>query len=142
MPVDIDDFESSDTREPSVPEQVVAFLQLNRSHGFTRSEIVTEIDADSNTVGTALSRLEDRDLVRHKGDHWAIVEDEDRVIDAYDLHAVSERLADDDDGIDPDELDAVVPDGLRPSSDRDTDSNGNRGSDPDGDNDGDGDSEN
>lgn len=115
MPVDIDDFESSDTREPSVPEQVVAFLQLNREQAFTRSEITTEIDEDPNAVGTALSRLEDRDLVRHKGDHWAIVEDEDRVFDAYDLHAVRDRLDADDDGIDPDELDAVVPDGLRPS---------------------------
>ncbi|UIP00286.1 hypothetical protein Hbl1158_02645 [Halobaculum sp. CBA1158] len=115
MPVSIDEFESGDLpRGPSVPEQVVRYLVSNRTQAFTRSEIATAIDADPNTVGTALSRLKDRDLVRHRGEYWAITDDRERLEAAYDVHAATERLDADDGGIDPDEWDAAAPDSDRP----------------------------
>lgn len=120
MPVSIDDFESGDLPEgPSAPEQVVTFLYGQREKAFTRSEIAAAIDEDPNTVGTALSRLKERDLVRHKGKYWAVVEDLDRVAAAYDLHTATARLDESDGGIDPEEWDEAAPDTPHPS-DRDT----------------------
>lgn len=116
MPVRIEDFESGELpRGPSVPEQVIMYLYANRDKAFTRSEIATGIDEDANTVGTALSRLKQRDLVRHKGEYWAITDDMERVSNAYDLHSVSERLDEEDGGIDPQKWDATAPDESHPS---------------------------
>lgn len=116
MPVSIDDFESGDLpRGSSVPEQVVTYLYAHREQAFTRSEIATAIDEDPNTVGTALSRLKGRGLVRHKGEYWALTDDERRVTTAYDLHVTSDRLDGEDGGIDADEWDAAAPDTLHPS---------------------------
>lgn len=116
MPVSIDEFEAGDLpSRPSVPAQVVEFLFGHREQAFTRAEIATAIEEDPNTVGTALSRLKDRGLVRHRGEYWAITDRPERVRDAYDLHAVSERLDAEDGGIDPDEWDATAPDDPHPS---------------------------
>lgn len=116
MPVRIEEFETGDLPSgPSVPEQVVAYLYANREQAFTRSEIATGVDEDPNTVGTALSRLKGRNLVRHKGEYWAIPTDLDRVRDAYALHTVTERLDEDDGGIDSEQWDAAAPDTPHPS---------------------------
>ena len=116
MPVRIEEFETGEIQSgPSVPEQVLSYLYANRSKAFTRSEIATGIDENPNTVGTALSRLKKRDFVRHKGNYWAITKDLDRVADAYALHSITERLDEDDGGIEPDEWDAVAPDEPHPS---------------------------
>ena len=116
MPVSIDEFESGDLPEgPSVPEQVITYLYTHRDAAFTRSEIATAIDEDSNTVGTALTRLKERDLVRHRGQYWAITGDEQRVAAAYDLHDASNRLDEADGGIDSKDWDAVAPNQPHPS---------------------------
>ena len=116
MPVRIEEFETGELPNgPSVPEKVLTYLYANRDKAFTRSEVATGTDEDPNTVGTALSRLKQRDLVRHKGEYWAITEDLDRVRDAYELHTVTERLDEGDGGIDPDEWEAVAPDAPHPS---------------------------
>ncbi|SDR26005.1 hypothetical protein [Natronobacterium texcoconense] len=116
MPVSIDDFESGELPQgPSVPEQVVTFLYGQRDKAFTRSEIATAIDEDPNTVGTALSRLKERNLVRHKGEYWAITDDTERVAAAYDLHTATQRLDESDGGIDPDEWQEAAPDTFHPS---------------------------
>ncbi|GAA0274423.1 helix-turn-helix domain-containing protein [Halobacterium noricense] len=116
MPVSIDEFESGDLPDgPTVPEQVIVYLYTHRDTAFTRSEIATAIDGDPNTVGTALTRLKERDLVRHRGQYWALAEDEQRVAAAYDLHSVSVRLDEADAGIDSEEWDAVAPDRPHPS---------------------------
>lgn len=116
MPVSIDEFESGDLPEgPSVPEQVITYLRTHRDAAFTRSEIATATDEDPNTVGTALTRLKERDLVRHRGQYWAITEDEQRVAAAYDLHDVSEQLDEADGGIESEHWDAVAPDQPHPS---------------------------
>jgi len=116
MPVGIDEFESGDIpEEPSVPEQVITYLHTHREAAFTRSEIAAAIDEDPNTVGTALTRLKERDLVRHRGQYWAIAADEQRVVAAYDLHEASERLDEADGGIESEDWDAVAPDQPHPS---------------------------
>jgi len=120
MPVSIDEFESGDVPDgPSVPQQVVAFLYAHRDKAFSRSEIAAGIDETPNAVGTALTRLKDRDLVRHRGRYWAITADEARIAAAYDLHSAGERLDEDDGGIVPEEWDAAAPDPAHPS-DRDS----------------------
>ncbi|KTG27724.1 winged helix-turn-helix domain-containing protein [Haloferax profundi] len=120
MPVSIDDFESGDLPQgPSVPEQVVVYLHTHRDQAFTRSEIASAIGESPNTVGTALSRLKQRQLVRHKGEYWAITGDEERIVAAYDLHTVSNRLDNEDGGIDVDEWDTTAPETPHPSE-RDT----------------------
>ena len=99
MPVSIDEFESGELPSvPSVPEQVLTFLAGRDDQAFRRAEIATAIDENPNAVGTALSRLKDRDLVRNRGEYWAITDVRERVIDAYDLHIASERLDDADGG--------------------------------------------
>lgn len=116
MPVRIEDFESGKLpRGPSVPEQVVTYLATHRDKAFTRSEIATALDEDPNTVGTALSRLKQRALVRHRGEYWAITDELERVTDAYELHSLTERLDRDDGGIDPDAWDDAAPDRPHPS---------------------------
>lgn len=116
MPVRIEEFERDDLPQgPSVPEQVVTFLYANRDRAFTRSEIAAGIDETPNAVGTALSRLKQRDLVRHKGEYWAITDERERLMDAYDLHAVTRRLDEEDGGIDEAEWDAAAPTAPHPS---------------------------
>ncbi|WP_435196716.1 hypothetical protein [Natronomonas sp. EA1] len=116
MPLSIEEFEAGELpQRTSVPEQVVSYLYAHRDKAFTRAEIATAIDADPNTVGTALSRLKARELVRHKGEYWAITDDEHRVAAAYDLHTASERLDEEDGGIDPDEWDDAAPEMPHPS---------------------------
>lgn len=116
MPISIDRFESDDLGpEPSLPERVLGFLASHPEQAFRRGEIATALETDPDAVSTALSRLEDRTLVRHRGEYWAVVEDLDRVRAAYDLHRVTAALDDADGGIDTDAWDAAAPDGPHPS---------------------------
>lgn len=116
MPVSIDEFESGDLpQEASVPEQVITYLYTHRDKAFTRSEVAAGVDEDPNSVWTALSRLKDRDLVRHEAGYWALSDDVDRVMAAYDLHTITERLDEEDEGIDADAWDAAAPDAPHPS---------------------------
>lgn len=116
MPVSIDEFESGDLPQgPSGPEEVVTYLYSHRNQAFTRSEIASAIGEDPNTVGTALTRLKDRNLVRHKGVYWAVTDDEERIAAAYDLHTASERLDEADGGINAEDWNAVAPDTPHPS---------------------------
>lgn len=80
MPISIDEFESGEREETlSTAERVVGFLAENDDKAFTRGEIADALDADSNTVGTNLSRLKKRGLVRHRDGYWAITDDEKRL---------------------------------------------------------------
>jgi predicted transcriptional regulator len=116
MPISIDTFRSGELPSgPTIPEQVVTHLSANSEQAFTRAEIATTLNVDPNAVSTALSRLESRDLVSHKGEYWAITEDRERVRAAYDIHATSIALDMDDGGIDVDAWDAAAPDEPHPS---------------------------
>ena len=69
-------------------------LRTNRDKAFTHSEIATGIEGESNTAGTALTRLKQRDFVRHRGQYWAIPEDLSRARAAYDRHTVTKQFDD------------------------------------------------
>lgn len=98
MPVNIDVFEGDENlTEPSTGEQVVAYLAANDDKAFKRGEIAAAIDTDSNAVGSALTRLKDRGLVRHRQQYWAITDDRDRIRAAYDIHRLLGSLTDSED---------------------------------------------
>ena len=94
MPIDIETFAKADDRELSRvtnAERVIRFLHDNREQAFTASEIADGTGVKSNSIGTVLRRLEERELVRHKGDYWALGDD-DRVRQAYDFHRTLSAL--------------------------------------------------
>lgn len=104
MPIDIDTFTEADDREltrVTNAERVIRFLYDNREQAFTASEIADRTGIKSNSIGTVLRRLEERDLVRHKGDYWALGTVE-RVRDAYDFHRTIASL-DEEYGVEPEE---------------------------------------
>lgn len=80
MPIDIEQFEREDdaalrTRGTNA-ERVLSFLAANPRKAFTPSEIAEATDVLRNSIGAVLTRLEDRALVRHKGNYWAIGDDD------------------------------------------------------------------
>lgn len=80
MPMKIDEFEEAgDEEELTTGEAIVAFLLENDENAWKRSEIAAAIDRDPNTVATNLSRLKNRNLVRHRENHWAITKDRGRL---------------------------------------------------------------
>ena len=54
---------------------VLEFLVTHPEWAFTQSEISERTEINQSTVGVSLMRLEDKDLVRHKGNHWAAPEE-------------------------------------------------------------------
>jgi Mn-dependent DtxR family transcriptional regulator len=90
MPISIDRFERA--KDMPTGERIVRFLATNSDKAFTRSEIATAIEVDPNTVGTNLSRLKERGLVRHIRPHWAITDDEQRLASAFKTHYENEYL--------------------------------------------------
>lgn len=102
VPIDIEAFEEArdaDLEAVTNAERVVRFLHRNDDKAFTPSEIAESAGVKQTSISTVLRRLENRDLVEHKGNYWAIG-DEDRVIDAIDLHRtmldLDERLGEED----------------------------------------------
>lgn len=94
MPIDIETFsEASDEEltESTNAEKVVRFLFHHNDKAFTPSEIAEGAGVKKSSISTVLRRLKDRDLVQHKGDYWAIG-DEDRIRDAFRFHQVMEGL--------------------------------------------------
>ena len=83
MAMRMDEFEEAgDGGEFTTGESIVAFLLENDENAWTRSEIAEAIDRDPNTVATNLSRLKNRNLVRHRENHWAITKDRVRLEEA------------------------------------------------------------
>ncbi|MDY6819496.1 MAG: helix-turn-helix domain-containing protein [Halobacteriales archaeon] len=100
MPIDIDRFEEEppnvlDLQEGTQPYQILRFLAENDDQAFTQTEIHEATDIKRGSVGAALSRLEDRGLVRHKGRYWAIGEDDHLASYAAQMHASSTATTDD-----------------------------------------------
>jgi hypothetical protein len=96
MAIDIETFENTPEeglRETSNPERVLRFLVDNDDTAFKAAEIADGADVDENSISTVLGRLEARDLVRHKGEYWAIGH-EDRVRSFGQYRRATERLND------------------------------------------------
>lgn len=94
MPIDIDTFTEASTEELSGitnAEKVIRFLYQNRDKAFTPSEIAEGTRVKKTSISTVLRRLEERESVQHKGDYWALG-DEERVRDAYRFHQTMDDL--------------------------------------------------
>lgn len=73
MPVDFESYQPSDLpRRETNGRAILEFLADHPEKGYRPSEIADALDIPRGSVGTTLSRLHDRGLVRHKGDYWAI----------------------------------------------------------------------
>lgn len=94
MSIDIETFEETpeeELREMSNPERVLQFLATNDDRAFKAAEIAERTEVNRNSISTVLARLEDRGLVRHKGEYWAIGDPERiRSFDGY--QRATERL--------------------------------------------------
>jgi len=98
MPIDIETFESEppDSLENSGgtnADRVMRFLTAHPDKAFTQSEIRDATDIKAGSISVVLSRLEDRGLVRHKGNYWALGEGDD--VAAYTSLLESTRSAND-----------------------------------------------
>jgi len=98
MPIDIETFESSpeDRLQHSGEtnaDRVMRFLAAHPEQAFTQSEIRDATDVKAGSISVVLSRLEDRGLVRHKGNYWALGEVDD--VAAYASMLESTRAAND-----------------------------------------------
>lgn len=93
MPISIDRFErDEELRERTTSERVVRFLLAHDDQAFTRGELADALDVDPNTIGTNLSRLKERGLVRHREPYWAITDDRERVVHAFETSAENAYL--------------------------------------------------
>lgn len=81
MPVDVDWFEAAET-ERTTSERIIRFLASHDAQAYTRREIADAIDGDPETVGTNLTRLKRRGLVRHRQPYWAFTDDRERAREA------------------------------------------------------------
>lgn len=104
MPIDIDTFESAPPERlqnsgETNADQVMRFLASHPDKAFTQSEIRDATDVKAGSISVVLSRLENRGLVRHKGNYWALGEDDD--VTAYaslleSTRAANERFGEED----------------------------------------------
>ncbi|MEE6210946.1 helix-turn-helix domain-containing protein [Salarchaeum sp. III] len=119
MPIDIELFEEGSTADLRAggrtnAETILGFLGSSPDRAYTPKEIHEATDVARGSVGVVLSRLEDRGLVRHRGDYWAIAEgaDVEKTLSALTTAtAVTDRLGPEDPeewgpGVDEDSEDA------------------------------------
>ena len=100
MPISIDRFDEDpvdalDLQEGTQPYRILQFLAEHSDQAFTQTEIHEATDIKRGSVGAALSRLDDRGLVRHRGRYWAIAEDERLASYAAQTQASSASTTDD-----------------------------------------------
>ena len=92
--IDIDEFENADDdefEERNDTERIVRFLDENDDQAWKAATIADHLELDTDAVSVILSRLKERDLVRHKRPYWAITDNEERLRAAYRLHQYHQR---------------------------------------------------
>lgn len=62
--------------EGTQPHRILHFLAEHSDKAYTQTEIHEATEINRSSVGVVLSRLEDRDLVVHKGRYWTIADDD------------------------------------------------------------------
>ena len=73
MPISIDEFESHDPKKHKTnAKRVVRFLAENQDKAYKAIEIAEATGVDGNSIHPVLDRLEERGLVRHREQYWAI----------------------------------------------------------------------
>jgi DNA-binding IclR family transcriptional regulator len=80
VPIDIESFEHNPEEELRAKgrtnaERILAVLAGPPDQAFTPKEIHDATGIPRGSVGVVLSRLEDRCLVRYRGEYWAVGED-------------------------------------------------------------------
>ncbi|MEZ3116234.1 helix-turn-helix transcriptional regulator [Halobaculum sp. MBLA0147] len=100
MPIGIDQFddapgETLEIQTGTNAHTILSFLAEHRDQAFTQSEIRERTGVARGSVGTTLSRLEDRGLVRHRGRYWALAEDDRLAAFAAQTAASSASTTDD-----------------------------------------------
>lgn len=80
MGVRFDDYDPNDGRidlsTGTNAHTILSFLAENPDIGYAPKEIHEATGVPRGSVGSTLSRLQNHGLVRHKGDYWAIAEDD------------------------------------------------------------------
>ncbi|WP_458209703.1 MarR family transcriptional regulator [Haladaptatus sp. NG-SE-30] len=81
MPIDRDEFEglstaALDLKKGTNAHRVVAFLAANDDQAFSRGEIRDGAGIPDGSVGPVLSRLDEDDLVEHRGQYWTLDSDQ------------------------------------------------------------------
>ncbi len=95
--IDIDEFESADADEfddRNDTERIVSFLDRNDDRAWKAATIAERLELETDAVSAILSRLKERDLVRHKRPYWAITDDKEHLQSAYRLHRHHETADD------------------------------------------------
>ncbi|ELY84788.1 MarR family transcriptional regulator [Natrialba taiwanensis] len=100
MPISIDRFDEEPVdalglQEGTHPYRLLQFLTDHSDQAFTQTELHEATGIKRGSVGAALSRLEDRGLVRHRGRYWAIAEDDRLASYAAQMNASSASTTDD-----------------------------------------------
>ncbi|AOW80061.1 hypothetical protein HTSR_0876 [Halodesulfurarchaeum formicicum] len=98
MAIDIETFESAPEDQlrnggETNADRVMRFLAAHPEKAFTQSEIRDAADVKAGSISVVLSRLEDRGLVRHRGNYWAVGEAD--AVAAYTSLSESTRAAND-----------------------------------------------
>ena len=95
MPISRDEFHRMDggsselDLSPETPlGSVYRFLLTHASHAFRQGEIVDTIERPQEEVESALTRLDQRGIVEHRGQFWAIVDTEHAAASAG-LHGIA-----------------------------------------------------
>ena len=106
MSIDIDQFDERSPEELdglSNAEHILQFLYANRDKAWKAKEIANQTPVNENSIHPVLARLEDRELVRHKGAYWALTRDLNKLRQAYDVHRANQLFNDRYGGEDRDE---------------------------------------
>ena len=89
MPIDIKRFEEGPVEElrtggQTNAEEILSFLESSPDQAYTPKEIHEATSIARGSVGVVLSRLEDRGLVRHRGEYSAVgnIEDIEKTLSA------------------------------------------------------------
>lgn len=82
MPIDIKQFETASENRlraggETNAERVLSFLSSTPEKAYTPGEIREATNVSRGSIGVVLSRLEDRSLVRHRGEYWAVADVDD-----------------------------------------------------------------
>lgn len=82
MPIDIKRFEEGSEADLRATgrtnaEEILTFLASHPDQAYLPKEVHDRTGVARGSVGVVLSRLEKRDLVRHRGEYWAIADTAD-----------------------------------------------------------------
>lgn len=81
MPIKREKFENETEKEITISKgtnawKILKFLKENPDKAYTQKEIHQKTEIKRNSLGVVLSRLEDKNLIKHKGKYWTIEADD------------------------------------------------------------------